>query len=74
MKDQSSLSPSKQIIVGVQFLFVAFGATVLVPLLVGIDPSIALFSAGVGIIKLIPIFVGIIAGYILYMILGKVVY
>ena len=48
MKDQSSLSPSKQIIVGVQFLFVAFGATVLVPLLVGIDPSIALFSAGVG--------------------------
>ncbi len=48
MKDQSILSPSKQIVVGVQFLFVAFGATVLVPLLVGIDPSIALFSAGVG--------------------------
>src|SRR5690554_7671806 len=35
-------------ILGVQFLFVAFGATVLVPLLVGINPSIALFSAGVG--------------------------
>jgi len=48
MKDASSLSPSKQILVGVQFLFVAFGATVLVPLLVGINPSIALFSAGVG--------------------------
>ncbi len=48
MKDHSPLTPSKQIIVGVQFLFVAFGATVLVPLLVGIDPSIALFSAGVG--------------------------
>jgi uracil permease len=45
---QSNLSTSKQIILGVQFLFVAFGATVLVPLLVGIDPSIALFSAGVG--------------------------
>lgn len=48
MKDNSLLSPSKQILVGVQFLFVAFGATVLVPLLVGINPSIALFSAGVG--------------------------
>ena len=39
---------SKQVIIGIQFLFVAFGATVLVPLMVGIDPSIALFSAGVG--------------------------
>lgn len=35
-------------IIGVQFLFVAFGATVLVPLLVGIDPSVALFTAGIG--------------------------
>ena len=35
-------------IVGAQFLFVAFGATVLVPLLVGLDPSVALFTAGVG--------------------------
>ncbi|MCL3781810.1 uracil-xanthine permease [Prolixibacteraceae bacterium JC049] len=35
-------------ILGVQFLFVAFGATVLVPLLVGIDPAVALFTAGVG--------------------------
>ena len=35
-------------ILGIQFLFVAFGATVLVPLLVGIDPAVALFTAGVG--------------------------
>lgn len=35
-------------VVGVQFLFVAFGATVLVPLLVGLDPSTALFTAGIG--------------------------
>ena len=35
-------------VLGVQFLFVAFGATVLVPLLVGIDPAVALFTAGVG--------------------------
>lgn len=31
-----------------QHLFTMFGATVLVPLLVGIDPSIALFCSGVG--------------------------
>ena len=31
-----------------QFLFVAFGATVLVPLLVGLDPATALFTAGIG--------------------------
>lgn len=43
-----SLSRTRQVIVGVQYLFVAFGATVLVPLLVGLDPSAALFSAGIG--------------------------
>lgn len=52
-------------ILGVQFLFVAFGATVLVPLLVGINPSIALFSAGVGTLLfhlitrgMVPVFLG----------------
>ena len=33
------LNPIQKTVVGVQFLFVAFGATVLVPLLVGFDPS-----------------------------------
>lgn len=50
MADKSfreQLTP-KNTILGVQFLFVAFGATVLVPLLVGIDPSVALFTAGIG--------------------------
>ena len=42
------LSPVRKTIVGIQFLFVAFGATVLMPLLVGIDPSTALLTAGVG--------------------------
>ncbi|MCI1681845.1 MAG: uracil-xanthine permease family protein [Bacteroides sp.] len=42
------LSPFQQGVVGVQFLFVAFGATVIVPLLVGLDPSVALFTAGIG--------------------------
>ena len=44
----SEFSKPKRIIIGIQFLFVAFGATVLVPLLVGIDPAVALFTAGVG--------------------------
>ena len=43
-----TLSPARKTIVGVQFLFVAFGATVLVPLLVGLDPATALFTAGLG--------------------------
>lgn len=41
-------NPAKRIVVGIQFLFVAFGATVLVPLLIEIDPAVALFTAGVG--------------------------
>ena len=48
MKNDSNLSLVQKTIVGAQFLFVAFGATVLVPLLVGLDPSVALFTAGVG--------------------------
>lgn len=47
-KNSEHLNQPRRLVVGIQFLFVAFGATVLVPLLVGIDPSLALFSAGVG--------------------------
>lgn len=39
---------SDQTIVGAQMLFVAFGALVLVPLLTGLDPNVALFTAGLG--------------------------
>jgi len=59
------LSHVQKSIVGVQFLFVAFGATVLVPLLVGMDPSVALFTAGIGTLIFhmitkgkVPIFLG----------------
>ena len=45
---KTNLNPIQKTVVGAQFLFVAFGATVLVPLLVGLDPSVALFTAGVG--------------------------
>jgi len=63
--NNKQLSPAQKTIVGVQFLFVAFGATVLVPLLVGLDPSTALFTAGVGTLifhlvtkGIVPIFLG----------------
>ena len=48
MDNMKPLNPIQKTVVGVQFLFVAFGATVLVPLLVGLDPSTALFTAGIG--------------------------
>lgn len=35
-------------LLGAQMLFVAFGSLVLVPLLTGLDPNVALFTAGVG--------------------------
>lgn len=65
MTDNTPLSPLRKGIAGIQYLFVAFGATVLVPLLVGLDPSTALFSAGVGTLIFhlitkgkVPIFLG----------------
>lgn len=61
----NNLGPIQKTIVGAQFLFVAFGATVLVPLLVGLDPSVALLTAGVGTLIFhavtkgkVPIFLG----------------
>ena len=44
----NNLNIFQKTVVGAQFLFVAFGATVLVPLLVGLDPSVALLTAGIG--------------------------
>ncbi|BEG99475.1 uracil-xanthine permease family protein [Bacteroides sedimenti] len=65
MDNDKQLSPLHKTIVGVQFLFVAFGATVLVPLLVGLDPSTALCTAGIGTLIFhlltkgkVPIFLG----------------
>ena len=65
MSDKQNLSPLQKTVVGAQFLFVAFGATVLVPLLVGLDPSVALLAAGVGTLIFhavtkgkVPIFLG----------------
>lgn len=65
MENVKPLTPLSKSVVGVQFLFVAFGATVLVPLLVGLDPSTALFTAGIGTLLfhlvtkgMVPIFLG----------------
>lgn len=51
MKEEETMGKiptGKELILGIQMLFVAFGALVLVPLLTGMDPSIALFTAGIG--------------------------
>jgi len=56
-------SAAKQVFVGLQMLFVAFGALVLVPLITGLDANTALLTAGVGTLlfqlctgKQVPIF------------------
>ena len=55
----------RQAVSGAQILFVAFGALVLVPLLTGLNPSMALLGAGVGTLlfqlvtgRQVPIFLG----------------
>lgn len=55
----------RQAISGAQILFVAFGALVLVPLLTGLNPALALLGAGVGTLlfqlitgRQVPIFLG----------------
>jgi len=55
----------RQAVAGAQILFVAFGALVLVPLLTGLNPSMALLGAGVGTLlfqaltrRQVPIFLG----------------
>lgn len=45
---EQNISLPKQIFVGLQMLFVAFGALVLVPLITGIDTSTAMLTAGIG--------------------------
>lgn len=39
---------ARQVLAGAQMLFVAFGALVLMPLITGMDPNVALFTAGIG--------------------------
>ena len=47
-KDDKIMKNLKEWILSIQHLFAMFGACVLVPLLVGINPSIAILTAGIG--------------------------
>ena len=48
MQDHTNDPIWKQAIAGSQMLLVAFGALVLMPLITGMDPNVALFTAGIG--------------------------
>lgn len=59
------LQQFKTAVAGAQILFVAFGAMVLVPLLTGLNPALALLGAGVGTLlfqlctgRKVPVFLG----------------
>lgn len=48
MSDPTKGATWRQILAGSQMLLVAFGALVLMPLITGLDPNVALFTAGLG--------------------------
>ncbi len=48
MNNMQKMSKVKEAFIGLQMLFVAFGALVLVPLLTGLPPTTALLTAGTG--------------------------
>lgn len=59
------MAPHKKTILGLQHLIAMFGATVLVPILTGLNPSVALVSAGAGTLlfhavtkRMVPVFLG----------------
>ncbi|GGM11445.1 uracil-xanthine permease family protein [Deinococcus aerophilus] len=61
----SSLSPARRLVLGAQHSVAMFGSTILVPILVGLPPSVALFGAGVATLIFhllsggrVPIFLG----------------
>lgn len=61
----SAVENLKKIILALQHLVAMFGATVLVPILTGFDPSVALLSAGIGTLifhfvtkRKVPVFLG----------------
>ncbi|AFS78700.1 uracil permease UraA [Gottschalkia acidurici 9a] len=61
----SKIEKVKRLVLGIQHVIAMFGATVLVPILTGLDPSIALITAGIGTLifhlctkRKVPVFVG----------------
>ncbi|UVE16980.1 uracil-xanthine permease family protein [Pseudomonas sp. LS44] len=68
----------RQVISGAQMLFVAFGALVLMPLITGLDPNVALFTAGFGTLlfqivtgRQVPVFLASSFAFITPIILAK---
>ena len=60
-----NISNGKKAILGLQHVLAMFGATVLVPILTGLDPGIAILSAGIGTLVfhfvtkgIVPVFLG----------------
>lgn len=59
------LSRKKKVVLGIQHVLAMFGATVLVPFLTGLNPSVALLTAGLGTLVfhlctkgIVPVFIG----------------
>lgn len=59
------LTMQKKVVLGLQHTIAMFGATVLVPLITGLNPSVALIAAGVGTLlfhlvtkQMVPVFLG----------------
>lgn len=68
----------RQVLSGAQMLFVAFGALVLMPLITGLDPNVALFTAGMGTLlfqlvtgRQVPVFLASSFAFITPIILAK---
>ena len=81
LKEEGSLRKSKKAILALQHLIAMFGATVLVPILTGLNPSVALFSAGVGTLIFhlctkgkVPVFLGSSFAFIPVIITVKTLY
>lgn len=78
MQDEFKDPLWRQVISGAQMLFVAFGALVLMPLITGLDPNVALFTAGLGTLlfqvvtgRQVPVFLASSFAFITPIILAK---
>ncbi|MHA6197337.1 uracil-xanthine permease family protein [Pseudomonas wadenswilerensis] len=78
MRDEFNDPLWRQVLSGAQMLFVAFGALVLMPLITGLDPNVALFTAGLGTIlfqivtgRQVPVFLASSFAFITPIILAK---
>ncbi|MFD2642407.1 uracil-xanthine permease family protein [Pseudomonas japonica] len=78
MRDEFNDPLWRQVLSGAQMLFVAFGALVLMPLITGLDPNVALFTAGLGTLlfqvvtgRQVPVFLASSFAFITPIILAK---